>query len=181
MTPLSSLTNYITLSSKLYIYFKRPSGLLPGCQTLTHALAFPCLPTLHHIQTSKLIHGLKHTSYRKHLFYGTSNKCPIHNLEDLEEDSASHVLQCQHLLAAIHHDVALAVPICQWTTISTQAPVLDSILHGFSVWCTHHYTGWGRALVVGSLNPSDILLTSAFYEQYHHFQWCHLYMGQISI
>jgi hypothetical protein len=58
-------------------------------------------------------------------------------------------------------------------------PFTLAILHGFSEWIfpSHH----SRAHIVGSLFPANILLTSAFYDQYHNigcFQAC---LGRLSV
>jgi len=65
------------------------------------------------------------------------------------------------------------------TTIYTPEIVTQTILQGFAHWLTptHHQS---KAPTAGSLRGPDILLTSAYYEQYHtlgRYQCC---LGRIT-
>jgi hypothetical protein len=66
-------------------------------------------------------------------------------------------------------------------TISTLERVLKAILHGCQHWCIPNFSTHARAPVAGSLCPSDILLTSVYYEQFHQLSWFQMCLSRLSL
>jgi hypothetical protein len=64
--------------------------------------------------------------------------------------------------------------------MNTPPAMTRAILHGFSEWLTITPSGRPWAHTVGSLHPADILLTSAFHEQFHSITtWYQFCLGRI--
>jgi len=55
-----------------------------------------------------------------------------------------------------------------------------AILHGFSEWLTIPPSGQPQAHTISSLHPADILLTSAFHEQFYSITWYQFCLGRLS-
>jgi hypothetical protein len=134
-----------------------------------HERAFKCLTCNKQISTSKLIHHLANTNRQNHLFYGTSNKCP--GCQSFEE-TFEHVLKCPFPSTTEWRDRCLKELETNLTKISTPSPVLNTILHGFSDWL-HLDTGHGRsrAPTAGSLGGPEMLLATAYAEEYQEIGW----------
>jgi hypothetical protein len=60
----------------------------------------------------------------------------------------------------------------------TPPPVIRAIMNGFKDWIDPP-SGRSRAPTYGSLHGPDVLLTSAYYEQYHQLGWFQLCLGRI--
>jgi len=130
--------------------------------------AFRRLTTFCRIGTSKLIHGLAHTSHRNNLFYGLASNCPICSQE---VETFEHVLLCMHPDMRQHRTDALGILAEQLSTIQPPQQIKESILHGFHCWSNEVSSSPPRSLVTGSLHLSDIVLTSAFHELFHKLSW----------
>jgi hypothetical protein len=143
----------------------------------TNGRAFCRLTTFCRIGTSNLIHGLAHTSHRNNLFYGMTNNCPICSQE---VETFQHVLLCMHPDMRQHRTDALRILSEQLSTIHTPQQIKESILHGFHCWSNEVSSSHPCSLVAGSTRSPDIVLTSAFHEQYHTLSWFQFCLGRIS-
>jgi len=119
-----------------------------------HGRAFCRLTTLSRIGTSKLIHGLAHTTHHNNLFYGLTSRCPICSQED---ETFQHVLLCMHPDMRQHRTEALGILAEQLSKIHTPPQIMASILHGFQCWSEEVSSSCPRSLVTGSICPSDIM------------------------
>jgi hypothetical protein len=68
----------------------------------------------------------------------------------------------------------------QLQMIGTSIWLIETILPGFYCWCGPQPNTSAQALVAGSVHPSDFLLTSAFYDQFHQLHWFQLCLSRIS-
>jgi hypothetical protein len=64
--------------------------------------------------------------------------------------------------------------------IHTPVPIIDALLHGVQKWTTEVPSNQVRSLTMGSLKASDVVLTSAFTEQFHTIGWLQLMLGRLS-
>jgi hypothetical protein len=172
---------YKTLSSALHdrhiiAHITRKTGwdhfIFESVNWDAHGRAFCHLTTHQRLHASKLIHGLAHTNRKSFLFYNTSSLCPL-CLQS--EETFHHILTCTHHEASCHRDNRLSQ-----LEAGSPSPIVKSISHGFHYWHGDHTVSHPRALVAGSLHPADILLTSAFYEQFHTITWYQFCLGCIS-
>ncbi len=143
---------------------------------MAHKSAFTRLTRFQQITTSKLIHNLANVNKQNQLYYKTDPRCPI--CLQVDEDFVN-VLTCtdprstqnrQELLLQLEKDV---------TNIHTPKVVLQTILQVFHHWL-NPITTQSRVPTVGSLAGPDILLTSAYHEQFHTLSWYQCCLGRIS-
>jgi hypothetical protein len=106
-----------------------------------------------------------------------TNNCPICSQE---VETFQHVLLCKHPDMRQHRTDALHILSDQLSKIHTPPPITESMLHGFRCWSKELTSSHPRSLVAGSIRSSDIVLTSAFHEQYHKLSWFQFCMGRIS-
>jgi hypothetical protein len=141
-----------------------------------HETAFRRLTRSRQITTAKLIHNLANTNRQNFLYYQTSPNCPGCGVV---EETFEHVLQCTSPQTAEFRQTQLLDLQIKLRRITTPIPVIDAIMHGFQEWLSpppHR----SRAPTYGSLLKADILVTSAYYEQFHHLGWFSLCLGRIS-
>lgn len=145
-----------------------------------HGTAFKQLTTAQQISTAKLIHQLANTNRQNHLYYKTSPTCPC--CQEAEE-TFEHVLLYPAEAVANHREIALQELTTSLEKLATPPPVVEAIIHGTLSWLNHSHDGTRavRAQVAGSLRAADVLLTSAFQEQYHTVGWFQLFLGRISL
>jgi hypothetical protein len=141
-----------------------------------HEKAFCKLPRFQWLTITKLIHKLVNTNRQNSLLYGTMNQCPICNKA---EEILYHVFKCQHPELAIHRKEALAALTKSLERAKFASEVIRSIEHGFTQW-ELQTEGRVRAPTVGSLQGTDVVLVSAFHEQYNMIGWFHLCLGRVS-
>jgi uncharacterized protein with HEPN domain len=89
------------------------------------------------------------------------------------------VLCCQLPQTIQHRRLLLANLSTQLRKIQTPLPVIAGIMKGFKDW-EEKPSGRSRAHTYGSLLGPDILLTSAYYEQFYQLGWFQLCLGRIS-
>jgi len=142
-----------------------------------HRRAFHCLTTHQCLHTSKLIHGLAHTKRKNLLFYNTSGLYPL-CLQS--EEKFHHVLTCTNHEASCHCHDLLSQLEAKLLEIGSPSSIVTSIIHGIHCWHGDHTVSHPWALVAGSLWPADMLLMSAFYEQFHTITWYQFYLVRIS-
>jgi hypothetical protein len=144
-----------------------------------HGSAFRCLTRDKQISTAKLIHQLNNTNRQNHLYYNTSATCPCCQEH---EETCEHVLTCLADDVHSHREEATQELATSLTKLATPSPVVEAILHGTRAWINYdpHHPRHIRAPVAGSLRAADVLLTSAFHEQFHTIGWFHLFLGRIS-
>jgi hypothetical protein len=142
-----------------------------------HERAFKCLTRQQKISVAKLVHNLVNTNRQNHLYYKTSPLCPICGLA---EETLEHVLTCNHPTTRTCCDECLLQLEKDLQQINTPNIVICTILHGFSDWLLGQQSSRSQALTVGSLRGSDMLLTTAYTEQFHSIGWFQLCLGRIS-
>jgi hypothetical protein len=122
---------------------------------------------------------LSSTNVQNHRFYNKSPKCPCCLTED---ETLHHVLSCSSTTAADHRDQALQELQKDLKRINTPLEVVDALSHGTVMWLKRQVDPdcTVRALTVGSLKGTDMLLTMAFNEQFHTIGWHNLFHGRIS-
>jgi hypothetical protein len=86
----------------------------------------------------------------------------------------------QYTHAVTHGIAALAELFKTLSTIHTPQPVIDAIRHGLNHWLQNPDSSLVRALTSGSLRGSDVILTSAFYEQTTDIGWYQMCLGRVS-
>jgi len=119
------------------------------------------------------------TNRQNNLFYGTSNSCPGCNTH---EETLEHVLQCSYGPTVVVRQDGLEQLENRLKTMGTPPPVIKVIMEGFSDWMDPQFpaTRRSRPSTFGSLNPTDILLTQAYSDQYHTIGWFQFCLGQVS-
>jgi hypothetical protein len=129
--------------------------------------------------TAKLIHGLANVNKQNQLYYNASPVCPC--CQEAEE-SFEHVLTCHSDLSSIQREQSLQALIKGLQLINTPEKVIEAMVAGTEAWIASSVNTIGRvhAPTAGSLNSGDILLTTAFTEQYHSIGWYHFTLGRIS-
>ncbi len=126
----------------------------------------------------KLVHGLANTNCQNHLYYNTSPLCPICN--EVEE-TFEHVLTCKHPSTTSFRDTCLAQLDRDLNHINTPSKVVSALLHGFLEWShSDRPSSQSRAPTAGSLRGPDIILTSAYTEQFQSLGWYQLCLGRVS-
>jgi hypothetical protein len=123
-----------------------------------HERAFKRLTCQQKILVSKLVHGLANTNRQNHLYYNTSNLCPICNAV---EETFEHILTYQHPSAISFRDASLLQMEKDLQRINTPIMVIRTIMHGFSEWLHPNRSSHSRAPTVGSLRGPDMVLTTA--------------------
>jgi hypothetical protein len=184
----STITSHLykTLSSSLHDqplidHITKKAGWTPTIFAYVgweaHGRAFCQLTTFSCIRTSKLIHSLAHTTHCNNLFYRLTSHCPICSQDN---ETFQHVLLCMHLDIRQHRTDALGILAEQLSKIHTPPQIQESILHSFRCWSKEVSSSRPCSLMAGSLCPLDIILTSAFHEQYHQLSWFQFCLGRIS-
>jgi hypothetical protein len=143
-----------------------------------HERAFKCLRRQQKISVAKLVHNLVNTNHQNHLYYKTSPLCPICGVA---EETLEHVLNCDYPATRTCRNECLLQLEKELQQINTPNIVVCTILHGFSDWLLgHRQSSRSHALTVGSLHGSDMLLTTAYTEQFHSIGWFQFCLGRIS-
>jgi len=141
-----------------------------------HESAFNRLPRCLTITTAKLIHNLANTNRQKILYYKSCALCPGCQAE---EETFEHILKCSFPSTAKFWQEQLLELHTALENHCTPPAVCAALLHGFRDWidpptvCYHTPTS-------GSLRGPDILLTEAYYEQFHQLSWFQLCLGRVS-
>jgi len=143
---------------------------------MAHKSAFTRLTRFQQITTAKLIHNLANVNKQNQLYYKTNPYCPI--CLQVDEDFV-HVLTCTDPRATKNRQELLFQLEKDLTNIHTPKVVLQTILQVFHYWLKP-ITTRSRAPTVGSLAGPDILLTSAYHEQFHTLSWYQCCLGRIS-
>jgi len=143
-----------------------------------HEKAFKRLPRYSQHSTAKLIHGLINTNRQNFLFYGQSALCPICQQT---EETMEHLFTCPHPDAKKSRQQSLSDLQDNLRMINTPIPVIEAIIHGYTVWEQDPTRRSIRALTAGSLRGPDAVLTSAFREQFSEIGSLHFNLGRISI
>lgn len=129
------------------------------------------------IKTAKLVHHLINTNVQNHKYYGSSSLCPCCQEQD---ETFAHVLQCKSPSALSHRSQATEQLRNNLLKIHTPVPIIDALLHGIQKWTTEVPSNQVRSLTIGSLKAGDVVLTSAFTEQFHTIGWLQLLLGRLS-
>jgi hypothetical protein len=141
-----------------------------------HGTAFKRLTRAQQITMAKLIHNLANTNRQNFLYYTTSPLCPGCVMV---EETFEHVLRCSLPQTVAYCNLQLNKLVLHLHKIQTPLPVIHALQKGFHDWL-NQTTHCSRAHTYGSLFGPDILLTSAYYEQYHQLGWFQLCLGRIS-
>jgi len=129
------------------------------------------------IHISKLVHQLLNTNKQNNMYYGSSSLCPCCQVEI---ETFSHVFKCKSPSASHHRTMALESLQKKLKNIHTPENMVIALLHGITQWTTEVPIAQVRALTMESLQASNVVLTSAFAEQYHSIGWLQLLLGRIS-
>jgi len=145
----------------------------------SHHRAFRRLTRFQRISTTKLVHNLMNTNRQNNLFYGMSNSCPGCNNH---EETLEHVLRCSYGPTVVVRQDGLKQLENRLKTMGTPPPVIKVIMEGFSDWMDPQFPAARRSRpsTFGSLNPTDILLTQAYSDQYHTIGWFQFCLGRVS-
>jgi hypothetical protein len=143
---------------------------------VAHGKAFQQLTRHQQIFTTKFIHNLANTNKQNYLYYKTSSLCPGCQTS---EETFEHVLLCPLPQTVQYRKQLLEDLRIQLRKLHTPLPVIEAILKGFKDW-EEQPSGRSRAPTYGSLLGPDILLTSAYYEQFYRLGWFQLCLGHIS-
>jgi len=111
------------------------------------------------------------------MYYGSSSLCPCCQVEI---ETFSHVFKCKSPSASHHRTMALESLQKNLKNIHTPENMVIALLHGITQWTTEVPIAQVRALTMESLQASNVVLTSAFAEQYHSIGWLQLLLGRIS-
>jgi hypothetical protein len=123
-----------------------------------------------------LIHQLANTNKQNALYYHTSPLCPLCSLD---EETIHHVLTCPAQTATSTREEQIQQLCNNLLAIHTPEKVIQAVLHGFTQWI-HPTRNPPQAPTAGSLLGPDILLTTAYYEQFHNLGWYQCCLGRIS-
>jgi len=140
-----------------------------------HQRAFSRMTKFQQIASAKLVHNLANTNRQNFLLYKSTPLCPLCN--DYEE-TFQHVLQCREASASTHRAAQLHTLEIHLINIQTPREIVRAILHGFREW--QYSRQRSRALTFGSVYGPDVLLTSAYHEQFHDIGWLNFSLGRIS-
>jgi hypothetical protein len=132
-----------------------------------HGRAFKRLTQYQKITIAKLIHDLADKNCQNHLYYGKDNRCPGCQSD---EETLEHILKCSYPDTESFRTEQLQEMQTTLQWLNTQ---------GFWDWLSPP-TLHSQAPTYGSLLPQDILLTSAYYKQFHQIGWYHCCLGRIS-
>jgi hypothetical protein len=97
------------------------------------------------------------------MYYNSSLLCPI--CQEAEEN-LQHVFSCQHGTATQHRHTSLAQLLNTLQAAQTPQPIVDAIQYSFHQWWDSPTSVEVRPLTAGSLRGPDVVLTSAFLEQF---------------
>ena len=143
-----------------------------------HELAFKRLSRSRQISTAKLIHGLVNTNVQNQRYYNKSPLCPCCLTEN---ETFDHVLSCSSEATVSARTIALKELRKNLQQINTPIEVIDALIHGTNIWLNRQGGECAvRPLTAGSLKGTDMLLTTAFNEQFHSIGWGNLFHGRIS-
>jgi hypothetical protein len=140
-----------------------------------HQQAISRMTKFQQIALAKLVHNLANTNRQNFLLYKSTPLCPLCN--DYEE-TFQHVLQCREASASTHRAAQLHTLEIHLINIQTPREIVRAILHGFREW--QYSRQRSRALTFGSVYGPDVLLTSAYHEQFHDIGWLNFSLGRIS-
>jgi hypothetical protein len=124
---------------------------------------------------TKLTHRLANTNVQNNRFYGTTALCPCCQQHS---ETFTHALQCPVDSAHCFRDQQQATLWTSIDKIDTPTPIAAAIHHGLTTW-----TSAGSAATPptkGSLDPTDILTSAAYYKQSHTLGWEAFLCGRIS-
>jgi hypothetical protein len=141
-----------------------------------HGRAFRRLTRHQQILTAKLIHNLANTNRQNFLYYQQSPLCP--GCQDTEE-TMELVLHCHCPQTEECRQQQLRELQTTLTNLNTPPPVLQAIMKGFQDWITPSPVR-SQAPTYGSLRGPGVILTSAYYEQFHQLGWFQLCLGRLS-
>jgi hypothetical protein len=94
------------------------------------------------------------------------------------DETLPHLLSCASPGSSQHQTTALSELQKDLKALNTPQEVVDAIAHGMIVW-TNPQQGEQvqvHALTAGSLRGPDVLLMTAFSEQFHSIGWFQLLM-----
>jgi hypothetical protein len=92
------------------------------------------------------------------------------------EETFEHVLTCLYPPTQAARSTQLSELHQTLKNINTPMPMISTIIQGFTRWLqppAHR----ARAPTFGSLHGPDILLTQAYYEQFHQLSWYQFSLG----
>jgi hypothetical protein len=150
-----------------------------GADWDSHERAFKHLTRFQRISISKLIHNLSNTNRQNRLLYGTLDLCPGCAAE---EETFEHVLRCSSPDTAKVCAAAVEGLQKSLIAIGTPTPIHEVIRKGFQAWLDPGFSPSRRSrpATFGSLCPEDILITQAYYNQFHTIGWYQFCLGRIS-
>jgi hypothetical protein len=142
----------------------------------SHELAFTRLSHPNQVMVTKLQHNLVNTNSQNAKYYGKSPSCPccLSN-----EETLAHVFSCTSKGSKEYRLKAISTLQADLASIKTPPNITAAITHGITMW-VHHQTETDlqvHAPTVGSLWGPDVLLTTAFTEQFQSIGWYHFLLG----